>query len=107
MKQTIESNKPRDNFMQILNKRYKGKRLSQRDRIFHDLYMNDWLPCYYYSKQMKPAIMNYRARISELRNHGFIIECKTSYRKHEKHSEYRLDKLHVEIEKKRKWWWGW
>ncbi len=100
MKQTIESTRPREYFMEIMRKKCDNKKLSQRERVFIELYMNDELPCYYFVKQLSPIILNYNGRIDELRTQGFLIKCEWHRIGNEKNSTYKLDKEHIEVETK-------
>ena len=100
MKQTIESTRPREYFMDLMKKKCDGKKLNQREKVFIELYINEELPCFYFVKQMKPAVLQYNSRIFKLREQGFIIKCEWHRVGNEKHSTYTLDKHHVEVEKK-------
>ena len=98
MKEIIESKRPEDYFFETMMKKGNGKRLSQKERIFAELYANESVPCYFFTLQMKPACLQYNARIFALRKQGFIIECEWHIKDGVKHSEYKLNKVHFEVE---------
>lgn len=105
MKEIIESNKPEQYFFELQQKKASGKKLTQLQRVFIELYANKECPCYHFVKQISPAIINYHGRIDELRTLGFIIPPpKITYVKKEKHTTYTLDKNHIMVEKKESWW---
>lgn len=100
MKETIGSTRPREYYFELMKKKADGKRLNQRERIYAELYANESVPCYFFTLQMKPAILQYNARIFKLRKQGFIIKCEWHRVGNEKHSTYTLDKSHIEVEKR-------
>ncbi len=105
MKVIVESKKCEEFYFELMMKVSNGKKLSQYERVFVELYDNKSVPCYHFVNQIKPAIMRYGARISELRADGFIIPAPTlTYKDGQKHSTYTLDKTHFEVEEKRSWW---
>jgi len=101
-KQIIESDKPKEYYFSLCLKMSQQKRLNQRERIFIELFANKELPCYYFTKQMTPSILQYNARIFKLREQGFIIKCDYHMIGNEKHSVYTLDKTHFVVEVQRK-----
>ena len=97
IKQVIESNRPEQYYFELMKKKELSKRLTQCERIFIEMYANKDLPCYYFTKQMSPSILQYNARIFTLRKQGFIIKCEFHIVGKEKHSTYTLDKTHLEV----------
>ena len=104
MKQAIQSSLPQEYFMRVIGKKASGKRLNQAERIYLELYWNTEIPCYFFTKQMSPSILQYNARIFKLRQQGFIIKCECHMVGKDKHSVYILDKAHIEVEQKKAWW---
>ena len=78
-----------DKYSKIMKELKDGKRIDQADRVFAMLFeaslkgvgvpLTDLL-----------MIASHTARVSELRQEGFCIECKTWMVSSQKHSEYRL-----------------
>ena len=104
------STQAKDNFYRISMLRATGKRLSQKDRIFVELYTagKNGLARYFFHRQMKPAICNASQRINELRADGFVIATIfEGYKDGEKCTRYVMDTERIEVkEPKRKGFFG-
>ena len=70
----------------------KGKKLTQQQRVFWNLYhYGGAVSCNHFSN-ITPKILNYRARICELRQLGIPIPApKITWVDGQKHSEYTLE----------------
>lgn len=102
-KQIIESDRPKKYYFELCLKMSQQKKLNQRERVFIELYQNEKVHCYHFTKQIKPTIIMYNSRICELRYLGFVIPPpEITYVKGQKHSTYNLDKTHFEVEAPRK-----
>ena len=72
-KQIIESDRPKKYYFELCLKISQQKKLNQRERVFIELYQNEKVPCYHFTRQIKPTIIMYNSRICELRYKGFVI----------------------------------
>lgn len=105
MKEKVQSNRPEKYFFELQQKKAEGKKLIQRERVFIELYANKEVPCYFFVKQLSPSILNYNARIDELRAIGFCIPKPViSWHNGQKHSTYTMEKEFFMQESKKPWW---
>ena len=108
--ETELSDKPKEYYFELMKKKTENKRLSQKERIFIELYRaTNPIPRPFFHTQMRPAICVIGKPIFELREMGFIVDIDGENVGSEKHTTYELIKNMVYKEsqpKKRKKWLG-
>ena len=76
------------------------KRLSQKERMFIELYKNKTIQR---NHPFSPRIMNFIQRKNDLVEMGFMItKTQDEYKGKDRYTAYTLDKTHIEIDVPRK-----
>jgi hypothetical protein len=92
-KATKDSDKCSKYFYKLMTKKATGGKLTQKERVFLELYTMEFVQGYHFVVTMRPRIIDGNAIITELRNDGFVIPNPTlEHVEGQVHSKYKLIK---------------